>query len=341
MAVEALGWRQTVGVWREALRGIPRLSEADWRRLDPVARWLVATRAAVLVMTFLSAAIAGILALRAGRFDLGRWLVLTLGLLLAHAANNLINDLTDHWTGVDRDNPFRTQYGPQPVEEGLMSIRETVVTTVLTALAALACGGYLLAVSGPLTGVFVAVGAGCLLFYTWPLKHIGLGEPVVLLVWGPCMIGGGYYVVAGEWSWDVLTVSLVYALGVTAVLFGKHIDKIPYDRKIGVHTLPVLLGERGARRAVQGMLVVQYVAVGYLVATGALGWPLLLVLVALPRLVLVWKVFERPKPAACPASYPESAWPLWFVSHAFVHNRRFGSLFLVGLIVDTTIRLTF
>jgi 1,4-dihydroxy-2-naphthoate octaprenyltransferase len=32
------------------------------------------------------------------------------------------------------------------------------------------------------------------LFYTWPLKYIGLGEIAVLIVWGPLMIGGGYFV---------------------------------------------------------------------------------------------------------------------------------------------------
>ena len=30
----------------------------------------------------------------------------------------LINDLTDSWKGVDKDNYFRNQYGPQPLEAG-------------------------------------------------------------------------------------------------------------------------------------------------------------------------------------------------------------------------------
>ena len=33
----------------------------------------------------------------------------------------------------------------------------------------------------------------------------------------------------------------------TTVLFGKHIDKIEADTKLGVRTLPVILGEARAR----------------------------------------------------------------------------------------------
>ncbi len=43
--------RGTLAMWAEALKGMPRLDAQGWRRLDPVARWLIATRAAVLVMT--------------------------------------------------------------------------------------------------------------------------------------------------------------------------------------------------------------------------------------------------------------------------------------------------
>ena len=58
----------------------------------------------------------GLLAVRAGQFDFGRWLLLVVGLIFAHATNNLLNDHTDYKRGVDKDNYFRTQYGPQPLE---------------------------------------------------------------------------------------------------------------------------------------------------------------------------------------------------------------------------------
>ena len=53
-----------VSMWIQALRVIPRLSLDEWGRLDLVSRWLVAARGAVLVITFISAGIAGLLAYR-------------------------------------------------------------------------------------------------------------------------------------------------------------------------------------------------------------------------------------------------------------------------------------
>ena len=186
-----------VAMWGRALRVMPRLDKQQWAQLDLVSRWLVATRSAVLVMTFTSAAFAGLLAAKAGQFDLGLWLLVTLGLLLAHATNNLVNDLTDSWKGVDKDNYFRNQYGPQPLEAGLMSVRELLAYIAVTGLAALAIGAWLVAARGAGVAWLLAAGAVFVLFYTFPLKYIGLGEPAVLVVWGPLMVGGGYYVITG------------------------------------------------------------------------------------------------------------------------------------------------
>src|SRR5512143_2947488 len=127
-------------MWGQALRIIPRLSKSEWDRLDVVSKWLIATRAAVLIMTFISAAIAGIFAFRAGQFHLVPWLLLVIGLVLAHATNNLLNDLTDYRRGVDKDNYFRTQYGAQPLEQGLWTQRDLLRYAAVTGLVALATG---------------------------------------------------------------------------------------------------------------------------------------------------------------------------------------------------------
>ena len=67
-------------MWAKALRVIPRINKEEWMQLDVISKWLISTRAAVLIMTFISAAIAGLLAAGAGMFDLGRWLLLAIGL---------------------------------------------------------------------------------------------------------------------------------------------------------------------------------------------------------------------------------------------------------------------
>jgi 1,4-dihydroxy-2-naphthoate octaprenyltransferase len=325
-------------MWLKALRIIPHVSKEEWQKLDIFSRWLIATRAAVLVMTFLSAAFAGIFAWRAGAFDWGRWILLAIGLVLAHATNNLLNDYTDYTRGVDQDNYYRAQYGPQPLVHGLLTKRQLLTYAAVTGLAALACGIPLVLLSGWWTLLLLGLGVFFVLFYTWPLKYIALGEITVLLVWGPLMIGGGYYAITGSWDWSVVVASLPYALGVTGVIFGKHIDKYEADKARKIHTLPVVIGEKPARVILVGMLVLQYLFTFYLILNGFFTWVMAAVLLAVPSFRRIWPMFKAPKPAEKPADFPD-VWPNYFVAAGFLHNRSFGVWFLLALVVDSLIKL--
>ena len=321
-------------IWFKALRTMPRLSAEQWQRLDIVARWLVATRASVLMMTFSSAAIGGLLAWRDGYVH---WTLLSLvliGVLFAHACNNLINDLVDSAMGIDKDNYYRNQYGVHVLEAGFVSRRQFFGYILFTAVVALAAGAALVWLRGGLTLWLMLIGAFFVLFYTWPLKYIGLGEPAVLLVWGPLMVGGCYYVVSGQWSWSVAMISLCYALGPTAVLFGKHIDKLEADQAKGVHSLPVLLGEGRSRRVVIAMLLLQYLLALGLLASGELLWPILLVGANLPATWRVISVYRAEKPDTRPQGFPDEIWPLWYAPYAFDHTRKFSGWFLLALLLE-------
>jgi 1,4-dihydroxy-2-naphthoate octaprenyltransferase len=326
-------------MWRKALNVVPSVSPDEWARLDIISRWLISTRAAVLIMTFISAALAGLFALRDQGFQFLPWLALTLGLILAHASNNIFNDFTDFVRGVDKDNYYRNIYGAQPIASGLMTRRQHLTYFVVTALIALVLGLYLLWNSGfSVTGwTLLGLGAFFLLFYTWPLKGLALGELAVLIVWGPLMIGGGYYVLTHEWNWFVVLASLPYVLGVTTVIFGKHIDKLDMDLKKGIHTLPVVIGEKASRFAVLGMMVAPYLITLYLIFARFFTPVMLIVFLALPGFLKIYPVFLKPKPETRPEG--SRGWPLYFVGYAFYNNRRFGSLFMFGLLLDVALRL--
>jgi 1,4-dihydroxy-2-naphthoate octaprenyltransferase len=327
-----------VGVWVQALRAVPRTSDAEWKRLDLVSRWLIASRGAVFVLTFISVSIAGLLAIRDGVFDGVLWVMTLVALVAAHATNNLLNDFTDFSRGVDHNNYFRALYGPQTLERGLLSKRGLLGYAAVSGAVALAIGIYLVWLRGPLALGLLLAGAFFVVFYTFPLKYYGLGELAVLLVWGPLMIGGTYFIVGGAWSWTVALAGIPYALGTTTVIFGKHIDKEQEDRTLSIHTLPVIIGEQAARLVVSGLLVAQYALVFYLVAVGFFGPAVLLIVLAAPRLVAALRLLGQPRPKERPEAYPQQIWPLWFVRRCFEHNRRWGTLFLVGLVLDVAIR---
>ncbi|HNN12386.1 MAG TPA: prenyltransferase, partial [Anaerolineales bacterium] len=134
-------------MWKKALQVIPEVSKDEWDRLDIISRWLISTRAAVLIMTFISAALAGLFAWRDGSFSFLPWFALVFGLIMAHASNNIFNDFTDYVRGVDKDNYYRNIYGAQPIASGLMTKRQHLTYFAVTGLLALVAGLYLISVN--------------------------------------------------------------------------------------------------------------------------------------------------------------------------------------------------
>ena len=306
------------------------------KTMDTVSRWLLITRASVFPMTITSAAIGGLLAVRApGEHNWVAFALALFGLVLAHAANNMINDYFDLEAGVDSAESVRGQYAPHPVLSGLISKAGLILAIAVVNLLDLAILVSLTELRGWTVAAFAALGLFISVFYVAPplqLKHRGMGEPGVFIVWGPLMIGGTYYVTTGTLPPWVIVASLPYAILVTTVLMGKHIDKFETDSAKGVRTLPVILGRERALFLTQELMVAFFVLVPLLVLTGTLGVATLLVLLAAPRLVQVLRVYNQPKPAAAPPNYP--LWPLWYVAWSFLITRRAGGLFVLGLLLD-------
>jgi len=163
--------------WGEALRGMPRLSADQWQQLDPVARWLITCRASVIFMTFTAAALGGLMAWRMAGFSPKLWLASALGLILAHASNNMINDFVDSRRGIDKDDYFRNRYGVHVLEDGLLSATQFLLYLAWSAGIALLIGVWLVSQRGGLALELLLIGSFFVLFYTWPLKQLGLGEP--------------------------------------------------------------------------------------------------------------------------------------------------------------------
>ncbi|MEA2452783.1 MAG: 1,4-dihydroxy-2-naphthoate polyprenyltransferase [Actinomycetota bacterium] len=306
----------------------------DPRALDPFGRILLITRACVQPMTLTSAAIAGTLASAAENVHWDLFALSSLGIVVAHAANNMINDYFDHAEGLDTVDYPRTQYAPHPVDAGVVTkgglgraiLFANAIDLVIMVLLVAARGWAIAAFA--VAGLFISVA------YVAPplrLKAKGLGEPSVFIIWGPLMVGGTYYAATGTIPGDVVWASVPYALLVTTVLMGKHIDKLEWDRTAGVFTLPVLLGEEKARWATRALFAAFYLSVAGLVIADVLTpWALLAVLAG-QAFIRVWKTFGHDRPQSPPERYP--LWPLWFGPWAFLHARRAGALLVLGMLL--------
>jgi 1,4-dihydroxy-2-naphthoate octaprenyltransferase len=306
--------------------------------MDPVSKWLLITRASVFPMTLTSAAIGGLLAVAGPTPVEPDWVLFALamiGLVLAHAANNMINDWFDLSGGVDSSDYVRGQYAPHPILSGLTTKAGLVTAIALVNVLDLAILIYLAQARGLAVVVFALLGLFISVFYVAPpvkLKHHGLGEPGVAIVWGPLMICGTYFVTTGALPAWVAVASLPYAILVTTVLIGKHVDKHDADAAKGIRTLPVILGKERALFLNQVLIASFFVLIACLVLAGTLGVWTLLVFLALPRAWKVIGVMSQPRPAEKPENYP--IWPLWYVAWAFLATRLAGASFVVGLALN-------
>jgi 1,4-dihydroxy-2-naphthoate octaprenyltransferase len=337
-AAETPGFGTLLDSWRQI---IARGNLPEGRTIDGVSRWLLITRACVFSMTLTAGMIGGLLA--AASAPEPRWGLFALalvGIVVAHASNNMINDWFDLSGGVDTAEYTRVLYAPHPILSGLISKRGLATAIAVTNLIDLAILVVLVQARGWPVAAFALAGLFISVFYVAPpikLKHHGLGEPGVAIVWGPLMIGGTYYVTAGTMPAWVWLASLPYALNVTTVLIGKHIDKFEQDSARGIHTLPVILGKSESLRINKWLMIAFYPIVLLLVMSGAVGVGVLIVAAAIPRLRKVLEAYSQPKPAAPPEGY--RIWPLWWVAAAFYHNRLAGGLFVLGLAINAVLGL--
>lgn len=320
--------------WKEVLETANLSPE---KKMDPISKWLIITRAAVFSMTLTSGLIGGLLAI--SQVQNPDWLNFSLaliGLVFAHASNNMTNDYFDLEGGVDTNEYARALYAPHPVLSGLISKRTLFLAITLVNLIDAAIMIVLALRTSWVVVLFALLGLFISVFYVAPplkFKHHGLGEPSVFLIWGPLMIGGSYYVTAGTLpTAGMWLASIPFALIVTTVLIGKHIDKLEADKKKGIHTIPVIIGERASLWANSTLMIAYYLVIAALVINGTLSVWVSLVVLAIPRLVRVLKIYGETKPAEPPENYP--VWPLWYVAAAFYHNKLAGGLFVVGLILN-------
>jgi 1,4-dihydroxy-2-naphthoate octaprenyltransferase len=331
-------------MWAKALSTLVKMDKKEeWDALDVISKWLIATRSAVTSVTVYACAIAGLLAWRDGHFSILPWLVVTIGLFIAHGTNNLLNDYTDFSRGVDKDNYFRTQYGVHPLVQDFWTKRQQITWFLVSGVLAFLSGIYALFYTNfsPVVIGLFAFGVLGLLFYTWPLKYLGLGELFIFLIWGPVLVAGVYIVLARGWTDNVWTIALAgvpFGLSVVSINIGKHIDKSAEDKQKGIGTLPVRIGEKAARYLNIAVFVLIYAVILYLVFVPFYFTPvMLIVFLGWKRLLYAVGVLTKPRPSEPPKEWP--GWPTWFSGFAFYHNRLFGNLFVLGVLVDTLLRI--
>jgi 1,4-dihydroxy-2-naphthoate octaprenyltransferase len=323
-------WRPAL--WWGAFTGFYKPGVQDIKSLDSVSQFLYAARSVILVISAQAAVIAGLLAINAGLFDLTNFICVVIGFVVAHMISNLSNDYFGFRHGHDTPDSPRMRYTVHPLSGGILDRRTLIAGLGLLAIVGLGIAAYFFVERGWLAAAFFIAGVSLLILYDAgpaPFKTIGLGELAVLLVWGPIMIGGGFAMITGQLSTNVMLASLPYGLGVMTILVGKHIDQIDFDSGRRIHTLPVVIGQRAARFLNIASIFAIYGIIAALIGFGRLTPFAAIVVFAIPRAIRAITLMSRPRPISPPDGY--IGWPLWYHRACLGHNRVFGWAYISGL----------
>jgi len=178
----------------------------------------------------------------------GLFVVALLLVIAMQSAANLVNDLKDAQTGIDQ---LQTRIGPvRVVSAGILSahtVRRAYQTlfalVLLCCLTLVAYGGWTVIGLGILCCLFAY-------FYTggpWPLSHLGLGELVALLFFGPVAVAGSAYLQTRAWHLEPWLIGLGPGfIAATVMAINNYRDR-QSDQAAGKNTLATRLSAKTAQ----------------------------------------------------------------------------------------------
>lgn len=266
--------------------------------------YIIATRPWSFTMSVLSVSVGALLAAESGPISWPWFAVTVIGIVIFHAAANVINDYFDTKYHIDQPDSPTAKYRPQPIISGLLSMRELywefvvlfAITSVIGVITAYFRTYHVLWIGliGLLTSIFYTAGPV-------KFKYRALGEIAVFMMWGPLMIEGAYAVQRHALSMKALYISIPFGTLVALVLFANNMRDIAYDSRRNVKTLSIILGSEKSYILFAALIIAAYAYVLGMVLVGVMSWWGLLIFLSLPKAFSLLKSFREKIPDASDA----------------------------------------
>ncbi len=170
-------------------------------------------------------------------------LLLAAGVVLAHVAVNLFNEISDYRSHID-EHTLRTPFsgGSGMLQSGRTSVGAVTRAAYLVLLTAGLIGLYFCLVSGWPILFFMICGALAARFYTSHLAKWLIGELVSGLTLGSFVVIGCHYALTGFMTPDIIYISLIPGILTALLLFLNEFPDAEADRKGGRRHLVIFFG---------------------------------------------------------------------------------------------------
>jgi 1,4-dihydroxy-2-naphthoate octaprenyltransferase len=209
--------------------------------------YFLETRPQFLLLAVVLGILGGCLAWYDGYFNIGELVLAGVGLILAHASCNTLNDYFDYRSGVDKaTTPTPFSGGSGLIKQGLLTSREVFWLGAICLLLDVPIGLYFCIAKGWLLLPLIIVAALCIVLYSpvilkghWPEWSPGLGLGILPIL-------GMYYSQTGAYTWHALIASVPAGFLVHNLLLLNEFPDIEADKVDNRKTLTITAGRRGA-----------------------------------------------------------------------------------------------
>jgi len=214
---------------------------------DSIKIWAEQVRAPFLILSILLVLLGGATAFNEGVFRGLIFALCMIGVTLAHVAVNLINEYSDHKTGIDHHTQ-RTPFsgGSGNLQKGLTTPDAVRSAAIGTLLAALAIGIYLTWVSNWILILFIVSGGLATVFYTSHLSRWMLGELAAGICLGTFVVLGTYYAQTSTLSTSAVWASIPPGILTALLLLLNELPVVEADLQGGRRHLVIILGRKKA-----------------------------------------------------------------------------------------------
>ena len=224
--------------------------------------WLLETRPQFLLLSVTLVLLGTAISWHEGCFNLLKFVLTLIGLLLAHASVNVLNDYFDYKSGIDLETtrtPFSGGSGVLP--NGLLKPKGVYMYGVGCLIAAFAIGIYLTFISGWQLLPLILLGGPVIYFYTSHLTKWLAGEFCAGLGLGMLPVLGTYFVQTGSYSVEAVVASLAPGFLTANLLLLNEFPDVKADKKGGRYNLVIALGPKTTGRLYIGLMALTYFSI--------------------------------------------------------------------------------
>ena len=270
-----------------------------------IKRWLYNARSFAVPQNLMPSILAVVLAMGTEGFNIWLGVLAVAGVCMVHLGGNLLDDYFD-WQDelLDYREKLRDE-GEKAFTDKYPYLRDgsTTLPQLRRAIAvffgiAAVCGIVIWVVRDFdlwIAGIAVLAGVLCFFYSAPPLKlgFHGLGELVIGICFGPCLICGVYESACGGlyspetgFAWHILALGCAIGMFVTNILYThsfveRHVDDVSHKKTLAV----LLKTDRAGLTAYAILLFTPFVLVLACVATGYIHWAYSAVCLMLPQAV--------------------------------------------------------